>query len=235
MSGQPTGDDAGEAPTEPNSPQWPGRPALARPAVSGPAGPQSAPRPDDAPSLPGGGLPRQDDGRLRTGGGRPRSDSGWKRSDSAWSDDAWSDDAWSGGGWSGGGWSGGGWPGGGPATARDPDRPPSGALLPGEWARADAPGGPSAPPSGDARGRKLGPRLGRLLRGELRGGRLAVAAGLLALACTTLGGVIGGYIALHGQNGQNDPSYNVGTVPAAAASRRPAHWPGSPPGSRPAW
>ena len=220
MSGQPTGDDAGEAPTEPSSPEWPGRPALARPAVSGPAGPQSAPRPEDASSLPGGGLPRQDDGRLRSGGGRPRTDSGWQRTDTDWSGGAWSGGAWSDGGWSDGGWPGAGWPGGGPATA--PDRPQSGALLPGEWARADASGGPSAPPSGDpgdARGRKLGPRLGRLLRGELRGGRLAVAAGLLALVCTTLGGVIGGYIALHGQNGQNDPSYNVGTVPAAAAGR----------------
>ena len=225
MSGQPTGDDAGEAPTEPSSPEWPGRPALARPAVSGPAGPQSAPRPDDAPSLPGGGLPRQDDGRLRSDGGRPRPDGGWKRPDSDWSDGAWSDGGWPDGAWSDSAWPGGGWPGGGRATARDPDRPRSGALLPGEWARADAPGGPSAPPSGDpgdTRDRRLTPRLGRLLRGELRGGRLAVAAGLLALVCTTLGGVIGGSIALHGQNGQSDPSYNVGTVPAAAASGRPA-------------
>jgi S1-C subfamily serine protease len=200
MSGQPTGDDAGADPTEPSLPEWPGRPVLARPAVSPPTGPQSAPRPDDA-SLPGD-LPRQDDGRLRSDGGWPRPDRGW--SDSGWSED---------------GWSGSGWPERGPSTAQDPDRPRSGALLPGEWARAGAPGGPGAPPAGNPRERKLGSRLGRLVRGELRGGRLAVAAGLLALICTTLGGVIGGYIALHAQNGQNDPSYNVGTVPAAVAGR----------------
>jgi S1-C subfamily serine protease len=50
----------------------------------------------------------------------------------------------------------------------------------------------------------------------LHGGKLALAAGGLALACTAAGGVIGGYIALHAQT---DPSYSLGTVPPALMNR----------------
>ena len=56
-------------------------------------------------------------------------------------------------------------------------------------------------------------------RSRSRGRRLAVAATGLALACTLLGGVIGGVVALRGFGGQNDPSYNLGSAPAVPAGR----------------
>ena len=42
---------------------------------------------------------------------------------------------------------------------------------------------------------------------------------VLALACTMLGGVIGGYVALRAQDTQTDSSYDVGTVPRAQTGR----------------
>jgi putative serine protease PepD len=224
MSGQPTGDDGAEAPTEPSwpgTPEWPGRPVLARPAVPAPASPAPAgpapaepppPHPDDMAPLPGGGLPRQDDGWPGPEGGWSRW--GYSRPDARPAPDA--------GPISQVGPAspvGTARPGGTAVPAPDSGRPRSGALLPGEWARAGGPDGPAAPQPAGPRDRDPGSRLGRLVRGELRGGRLAVAAGLLALVCTTLGGVIGGYIALRAQNGPTDPSYNVGTVPAAVTGR----------------
>ena len=92
----------------------------------------------------------------------------------------------------------------------DTERPQSGALLPGDWAKADEPAATTPAPRGPT---PLGPR------GELRGGRLAVAAGALALACTILGGVVGGYIALNTVGAQTDPGYSLGTVPPALTSR----------------
>jgi putative serine protease PepD len=54
----------------------------------------------------------------------------------------------------------------------------------------------------------------------LWGGRLALAAGGLALTCTMLGGVIGGYIALHTAAAPTtNPSYSLGTVPPALNNR----------------
>jgi S1-C subfamily serine protease len=57
----------------------------------------------------------------------------------------------------------------------------------------------------------------------LSGGRLALAAGGLALACTVLGGVIGGFIALHthadAHASQVSPGYSLGTVPPALTNR----------------
>jgi S1-C subfamily serine protease len=170
MSGQPAGDDAAEAPTEPSrpgSPLWPERPALARSASTAPAVPGARSGPDGSAATAGPGR------RL---------------------------------------------PDAGPASP-DTGRPQSGALLPGEWARAGLPPETPETPERDSSGRKLAARLRRPLTGELRGGRLAVVAGIVALACTLLGGVIGGYIALHSQDGQTDPSYNVGTVPTAVAGR----------------
>ncbi len=56
--------------------------------------------------------------------------------------------------------------------------------------------------------------------GGLRGRRLALAAGGLALACTMLGGVIGGFIALHTAGvPTTNPSYSLGTVPPALTNR----------------
>jgi S1-C subfamily serine protease len=61
---------------------------------------------------------------------------------------------------------------------------------------------------------------GRMRRGRwLRGGRLVLAASVIALACTLVGGVIGGFIALHSQGGQSDPSYSLGSAPAAPTNR----------------
>jgi putative serine protease PepD len=61
---------------------------------------------------------------------------------------------------------------------------------------------------------------GRARRGRwLHGGRLVLAASVVALACTLLGGVIGGFVALHSQGGQSDPSYSLGSVPAAPTNR----------------
>ena len=170
MSGQPTGDDAAQAPTEPiwpSLPAWPDRPTLTHAAQHAPAVPE-------APLHPAaGGLPA------------------------------------------------------------DAGRAPSGALLPGEWARPGQAGdggpggggpggGGGGPDQGPGRDR-LWPRLTRRARrgfsGDLRGGRLAVVVGALALACTMLGGVVGGYIALTSQDPQTDPSYSVGAVPAPVTGR----------------
>jgi S1-C subfamily serine protease len=56
-------------------------------------------------------------------------------------------------------------------------------------------------------------------RSWVRGGRLVIAASVLAVACTLLGGVIGGFVALRGQSDQADPSYNLGSVPPTPAGR----------------
>ncbi len=56
--------------------------------------------------------------------------------------------------------------------------------------------------------------------GGLRGRRLALAAGGLALACTMLGGVTGGFIALHTASiPTTNPNYSLGTVPPALTNR----------------
>ena len=114
----------------------------------------------------------------------------------------------------------------------------SGALLPGPWAEsviADTQANPTAsvagleasaaggehvaePPAGASRGWRWRWTAGA---GGLKGGRLALAAGGLALACTVLGGVVGGYIALHSMpnTSPNNPSYSLGTVPPALTNR----------------
>jgi S1-C subfamily serine protease len=100
------------------------------------------------------------------------------------------------------------------------DRPGSGALLPGDWAKPI--GSADAGYTGsDRAGRGFRSRLGAATRGELRGRRLALAAGALALACTMLGGVIGGYIALSSSDSQTltSPGYTLGAAPAASVAR----------------
>jgi S1-C subfamily serine protease len=118
---------------------------------------------------------------------------------------------------------------------RESWRSKTGALLPGAWAESigsDPDGSPGNRDHDDdwsgADGPGPSPRrlrgLGRRVRGDgLRGGRLALAVGGLALACTTLGGVAGGYIALHSANNSvTNPSYSLGTV-SPAVTNRPAN------------
>jgi putative serine protease PepD len=52
--------------------------------------------------------------------------------------------------------------------------------------------------------------------------RLAAAACGLALACTALGGVVGGLVAVHTTQGQLDAGYSLGAIPPAPASRTPS-------------
>jgi S1-C subfamily serine protease len=74
---------------------------------------------------------------------------------------------------------------------------------------------PEARQAGNGRGRP------RRRHGRWRHGwRLVAAAAALALACTVLGGVIGGYVALHNvADNQSDPTYSLGSVPPALANR----------------
>lgn len=95
----------------------------------------------------------------------------------------------------------------------------TGALLPGEWARpaqaetaAGGGRGESAAPGASAQAQK------GWAWGWLRGWKGAVAAVIVALACTALGGIAGGYIALHSDSLTN-PSYSLGTVPPALTNR----------------
>ena len=54
----------------------------------------------------------------------------------------------------------------------------------------------------------------------LRGWRLGLAAFVFAVACTLLGGVMGGFVALHSEgNGLSDSSYSLGSVPPALTDR----------------
>ena len=94
-----------------------------------------------------------------------------------------------------------------------------------------APGGPCGSgrdwwrPSPERLGpERLGPERPGLQRDGghsrwLRGGRLVIAATALAIVCTLLGGVIGGFVALQGHGGQPDSSYSVGSVPPALTYR----------------
>jgi S1-C subfamily serine protease len=92
-------------------------------------------------------------------------------------------------------------------------RSPSGALLPGDWpspgdgaARTATEPGHAATTTSVARGRRR------------RVAAAAIAVG--ALACTVLGGVAGGYIALHEQNNSGmNPGYVAGSVPPALTNR----------------
>jgi S1-C subfamily serine protease len=77
--------------------------------------------------------------------------------------------------------------------------------LPGRR-RLDGPSGDARVPAG--RERFLG------------GWRLGLAASLLAIACTLLGGVVGGFVVLHSEStGLSDSSYSVGSVPPGLINR----------------
>ena len=53
----------------------------------------------------------------------------------------------------------------------------------------------------------------------LRDWRLAAAVCALAVGCTALGGLLGGYIAVRTESAQLDPGYSLGPLPPAAAYR----------------
>jgi S1-C subfamily serine protease len=54
---------------------------------------------------------------------------------------------------------------------------------------------------------------------RLRGWRLFGAVSCVALVCTAVGGVVGGFVAVSGVDSQADPSYNVSLGPPAPADR----------------
>jgi S1-C subfamily serine protease len=59
-----------------------------------------------------------------------------------------------------------------------------------------------------------------------RRGRLVLVVAGLALCCTVLGGVIGGYIALHSTSPVTSPDYSLGTVPPGLTNRPASSIPG---------
>jgi S1-C subfamily serine protease len=200
MSGQPIGDDAAESPTDPSWPDrpvWPDGPAIGRRASSASAetdGPDPATG-DPGPATGGSGPATGDPGPATGDSGVIPAGPGREAADRAGVAGLWADRVWS-------------------------DQPGSGALLPGDWAKPVGPAEASGT-GPDRTRRSLGSRLVGVTRGELRGRRLLLAGGALALACTMLGGVIGGYIALGSSDSQalTNPGYTLGTVPAALAGR----------------
>jgi S1-C subfamily serine protease len=82
-----------------------------------------------------------------------------------------------------------------------------------------APGGTAATAGTGPSRRNLRQKLQGAFGGELRGKRLALAAAGLALACTMLGGVIGGFIVLGSQPSATNPSFSLGTVPPSLTAR----------------
>src|SRR5580700_9808101 len=121
-----------------------------------------------------------------------------------------------------------GWPD-GDASSR-PGLLGDGSFVGGDGAGGDGAGGDGAGgdgAGGDGAGGDEGnrgprsPRLFSFLRGTdgRRRGRLALLVAALALACTILGGVVGGFVVLHTQSPQTDPTYTLGTVPPALTSR----------------
>ena len=85
-----------------------------------------------------------------------------------------------------------------------------------DWfAKSDCPDKPT-------RGRPDGPQARRWYAASRKwrhGWRLVVAATLLGVGCTLLGGVVGGYIAVRNLDSLNDASYSVGPVPPKLANR----------------
>ena len=56
----------------------------------------------------------------------------------------------------------------------------------------------------------------------LRGWRLVAGVTVLAVACTVLGGVVGGFMVLRGQGTLTDRSYSLAPVPSASTDRPPS-------------
>jgi S1-C subfamily serine protease len=59
------------------------------------------------------------------------------------------------------------------------------------------------------------------LPGRLRGWRLVAGATGLALTCTLLGGIVGGFVAVNKVASQTNPSYSLGPPPPVAPTNRP--------------
>jgi putative serine protease PepD len=234
MSGQPA-DDAGERPAEPSWPDrsaWPGDSPASRPWHR--AGTRASGA--TAASAPGGEFPAN----------RPSSTS-WRQRTGALLPGKWAQAVGppqageqppaqggaggaAGGAQAGaGGAAGGGLAGAGGAQAGAAQAGAGGARFvaaPSGTVTAQPAAGESlASPSGAVSTGGTDPGGGRrrkfrgALRGELRGRRLALAAAGLALACTILGGVIGGFIVLRSQQSPVNPSYSLGTVPPALTTR----------------
>jgi putative serine protease PepD len=60
---------------------------------------------------------------------------------------------------------------------------------------------------------------GRGLGRWLHGWRLAAVASVLAVTCTLLGGVVGGFVALSSRDARSDRSYSLGSVPPGLTNR----------------
>jgi S1-C subfamily serine protease len=74
-------------------------------------------------------------------------------------------------------------------------------------------------PKTDGRER-AGPELSEL-PGRLRGWRLVAGAAGLALTCTLLGGIVGGFVAVNKVADQTNPTYRLGPAPPPAPVSRP--------------
>jgi len=74
-------------------------------------------------------------------------------------------------------------------------------------------------PKSDGRER-AGPE-GSDLPGRLRGWRLVAGVTGLALTCTLLGGIVGGFVAVNKVTGQTNPTYSLGSAPPPAPASRP--------------
>jgi S1-C subfamily serine protease len=86
----------------------------------------------------------------------------------------------------------------------------------------DVPGAGSgrSDPTTDGRER-AGPELSDL-PGRLRGWRLVAGVTGLALTCTLLGGIVGGFVAVNKVAGQTSPTYRLGPAPAVPVNRPPS-------------
>jgi putative serine protease PepD len=83
--------------------------------------------------------------------------------------------------------------------------------------RAETVGG-TAWPDGPGQG-NLGAANGGRHRRRVRNAKMILGLIGLAVACTLLGGVVGGYIAINTDNSATNSSYSLGTVPPALANR----------------
>ena len=215
MSGRPGDDDAVDLPDMPDMPDTPGLTSgLGAHSASATGAPDGLPTPDQPASPIEGAYDA-----AMTGPEHWTSASGSAADDERLAEpDAYGQYAWSGDQGERGRFAG---------LRRPAGRMGSGALLPGDWARADLGSGGSGPvsgadPPGGWRGWLRRRKTREVRGGGLRRGRVALGIAGLALACTLLGGVVGGYIALSTHNSDDagtSPGYSLGTLPPALTNR----------------